>query len=76
MGARNFDFAQMPRGSALVNPTTEQKLLWNNEPDFPLFCASTPDRFGLKLHDISDVTFSASQKERRVLVMYKQQQNF
>jgi len=27
MGARNFDFAQMPRGSALVNPTTEQKLL-------------------------------------------------
>jgi len=51
------------------------KIVMKQQAWFSAFCASTLNRLGLKLHDISDVTFSTSPhdtQEKRILLMYKQ----
>jgi len=36
----------MPQGSALVNLTTDRKIVMKQQARFSFFCASTPNYFG------------------------------
>jgi len=42
---------QVPRGSALVNLTTDRKSVIKQRVWFSAFCASNPNRFGSKLYE-------------------------
>jgi len=51
---------QMPQGSAFGNPTTDRKIVTQQQAWFSALCASTSNCFGLKFYDVinySDVTF-------------------